>query len=172
MHLDIPRRWRGTSCLQPSSAGSHASRLRPACGSQGRSARAWSRCPSGSTGPSRPGHRSRNGRHTPAAQTLSTHHSRLVISLPRIPHISARLDSKSALWRYLFCLQSLLCPALRRRLQNETVSVILNGWPVDQGWTHNKIKERTDFVHPFHMVHIVSLPQVEGQLSQRGSKFT
>lgn len=42
--------------------------------------------------------------------------SRLVISLLRISHTSARLDSKSALRRYLFCLQSLLCPALRRRL--------------------------------------------------------
>lgn len=127
--LDIPQNWKDTCCLQPSSAGCHAWRSGWACGSQGRSGRAGSRCPSWSTGPSHPGHHYHNGRHTPAAQTLSTHHGRFIISPWSLtsPHDST-LESHlvwNLLWRYLFCLQNFEGPALQPHLLKGTEQTIL-----------------------------------------------
>lgn len=71
----ILQNWKDKRCPQPSSAGFHAWRSEWACGSQGRSGTAGSRCPSWSTDLLHPGPRCRNGRHIPAAQTLPTQNS-------------------------------------------------------------------------------------------------
>lgn len=56
---------------RPSSSGFRAWGWGRVCGSLGGAGGGWSRCLSWSTDPSRPGHRCRNGRHRPTAQTLS-----------------------------------------------------------------------------------------------------
>lgn len=76
--VTVPRKRKDMCCLQPSSAGCRAWGSGWACGSRGRSGHAGSRCPSWSTGPSHPGRHYHNGRHMPAAQTLSTHSGRVV----------------------------------------------------------------------------------------------
>lgn len=67
----VHQRWRHMHCLRPSSARFRAWRSCLACGSRGRAGSVRTRYPSWSIGPSRPGHRYHNGRHMPAARTLT-----------------------------------------------------------------------------------------------------
>lgn len=117
---NVPQRRRGTSCPQPSSAACRACCSGLVCGSRGRSGLAWSRCPSWSRGPSRPGRRCRSGKRMPAAQTLHGGGGTTRYFTQTQQHARSYSCHSN-----LSCLQSLLCPAWRCHLLKETLIVIL-----------------------------------------------
>lgn len=165
-HLVIPQKRKDMCCLQPSSAGCHAWRSGWACGSQGRSGWAGSRCPSWSTGPSHPGRRCRSGRHTPVAQTLSTHNRRFITSPRGHHHHVARLGKgikRGSFYDLTFSVSKIFRVQLYSAVCGaQTILYLLSSI---YEYTHVRKKERTNYVHIGHTVHVVSLPQVEGQLS-------
>lgn len=166
-HVVILQRRKELSCLQPSSSGCRARWTQLACGQGGRSGRAWSRYPSWSTDPSHPGPRYRTGRHMPAARTLSTHNIRLFISLRTLN--LGRFCFVLGNWTFYdvtFPLSKICCVQLYNTIcEGKGADIIIFIMQLQCIYHTLKKMERTNSVHTVYSVHIVSLPQVEGHLS-------
>lgn len=162
----VPQRWTDTRCRRPSSAGFRAWRSGWAFGSRGRAGSSSARYPSWSTGPSRPGHRYRNGRHRPAAQTLRAQNAEPWLHADGFYHRLLQLGKTLLLLLPFLSPKSFGSSFTTPSAGRSVVVGLLHPCLVDilSVWGQRLRKERTDFVHNIHVVHVVSLPQVKGQL--------